>query len=237
MKILSSYKTMITLLALFALCMATATFIEKAHGTMLAKVAVYYSPLFFLIQLLLIVNFIAIVIRYKLLKIKRWGLLLLHFSFIIILTGALVTHIFSKEGLMHLREGEIGDRVMVRTNRGNSVLTLPFQVELLKFTLIRYPGSMSPSSYESELVVHVDGTKRRERVFMNHVLDIKGYRFFQASFDEDEQGTILSVNKDVAGRNITYAGYFLLFIGSIACLTGKNGRLRTLFRELRACER
>ena len=41
---------------------------------------------------------------------------------------------------------------------------------------------------------------------MNNVLDVKGYRFFQASYDPDEQGTVLSVNRDVAGRNITYTG-------------------------------
>jgi cytochrome c biogenesis protein ResB len=113
------------------------------------------------------------------------------------------------------------------------VLDLPFQVELVKFTLTRYPGSMSPSSFESELLVHIDGTTRHERVYMNNVLDVKGYRFFQASYDADEEGTILSVNQDVAGRNTTYTGYFLLLIGCIGCLTGKNGRMRSLLKELK----
>jgi hypothetical protein len=220
---------MIVLLAQYAISMAVATFIESAYGTALAKVAVYYSPLFFLLQLLLVVNFVMIAIRRHLLQRKRWGLLLVHFSFIIILSGAMITHIFGKEGMLHLREGETGNRITVQTNRGHSALTMPFQVELVKFTLTRYPGSMSPSSYESELLVHVDGTTRRERVYMNNVLDVKGYRFFQASFDSDEKGTVLSVNKDVAGRNITYTGYLLLLTGCIACLTGKNGRIRTLF--------
>ena len=232
MKILSSYVTMITLLALFAISMAAATFIEKTHGTMLVRVAIYYSPLFFLLQFLLIVNFVMIAIRYHLIKWKRWGLLAVHFSFIIILSGAMITHLFGKEGTLHLREGEINNRITIQTNQGKSVLTLPFRVELVKFTLTRYPGSMSPSSYESELLVHVDGTTRRERVYMNNILDVKGYRFYQASYDPDEQGTILSVNKDVTGRNVTYTGYFLLLIGCIGCLTGKNGRIRTLYRQL-----
>ena len=231
-KLFSSYATMIVLLALFAISMAGATFIEKAHGTMLAKVAVYYSPLFFLLQFLLIVNFVMIAIRYHLLKRKRWGLLLVHCSFIVILTGAMITHIFGKEGILHLREGEISDRIVVQTNHGRSDFTLPFQVELVKFTLTRYPGSMSPSSYESELLVHVDGKIRRELVYMNNVLDLKGYRFFQASYDADEEGTVLSVSKDVAGRSVTYTGYFLLLIGCVGCLTGKNSRIRTLYRQL-----
>ena len=223
---------MVVLLVLYAISMAVATFIEKSYGAELAKVAIYYSPLFLLLQFLLIVNFVMIVIRRHLFKLKRWGLLLLHFSFIVILIGALITHLFGKEGILHLREGETNNRIMVQTNHGHDALILPFQVELVKFTLTRYPGSMSPSSYESELLIHADGTTRHERVYMNNVLDIKGYRFYQASFDTDEKGTILSVNKDVAGRSVTYTGYFLLFIGCIACLFGENSRLRTLYRQL-----
>ena len=232
MKICSSYRTMIVLLAFYAISMAVATFIEKAHGTMLAKSIIYYSPLFFLLQFLMTFNFVMIAIRYQLLKLKRGGLLLVHFSFIVILTGALITHVFSKEGILHLREGETSNRITVQTNQGNSFLTLPFHVELVKFTLTRYPGSMSPSSYESELMVHIDGITRRESVYMNNTLDVKGYRFFQASYDMDEAGTVLSVNKDVVGRTVTYTGYILLFIGCIACLLGKNGRIRKLYRQL-----
>jgi len=91
---------------------------------------------------------------------------------------------------------------------------------------------MSPSSYESELLVHLDGKTRHERVYMNNVLDVKGFRFYQASYDADEQGTVLSVNKDVAGRSVTYTGYFLLLVGCVVSLVGKNGRLRTLYKQL-----
>ena len=230
-KIISSYATMIVLLALYAITMAVATFLEKAHGAEFVKMTIYYSLPFILLQYLLVMNFIMITIEHKLLKSRKWGLLLVHFSFIVILLGALITHIFGREGILHLREGEISNHVHVQTTHGHrSAMLLPFHVELVKFTITRYPGSTSPSSYESELLVHIDGTTRHERVYMNNVLDVKGYRFFQASYDADEEGTILSVNKDVAGRTVTYAGYLLLFIGSILCLTGKNGRIRTLYR-------
>ena len=112
--------------------------------------------------------------------------------------------------ILHLREGERGDRIVIQTAGHATYHTLPFTVELIRFTLTRYPGSASPSSYESELLVHVDGETRRARVYMNNVLDVKGYRFFQASYDPDECGTILSVNRDVAGRNITYTGYLMI---------------------------
>ena len=84
-----------------------------------------------------------------------------------------------------------------------------------------------------EWLVHVDGQTRHARVYMNNVLDVKGYRFFQASYDPDEQGTVLSVNRDVAGRNITYTGYVILVIGFILCLVGKNSRFMKLSRQKR----
>ena len=232
MKIFSSYLTMTVLLALYAISMAVATFVEKIYGTEIVKLTIYYSPLFFLLQFFLVLNFIMIAIRRRMFKNKQWGILLVHFSFIIILAGALITHIFGKEGILHLREGEISNRIIVKTNRGQSAFVLPFQVELVKFTLTRYPGSMSPSSYESELLVHADGRTRRELVYMNNVLDVKGYRFYQASYDADEEGTVLSVNKDAVGRSITYAGYSLLLIGCMVSLTGRNGRIRILYRQL-----
>lgn len=233
-KSLSSCTTTLVLLLIYAFALAAATFIEKYYGTVTAKAIIYYSPLFFLLQLLLIINFIAIVIKRQYLKIGKWGMLTTHFAFIIILLGALTSFLFSEEGILHLREGETSDQIAIRTsNDGTSAHTLPFSVELKKFTLTRYPGSSSPSSYESEVIVHVDGHSRAERIFMNNVLDVKGYRFFQASYDPDEQGTILSVNRDVAGRNITYTGYSLLVIGLILCFTGKKSRFMHLSRRLK----
>lgn len=233
-RILSSFVTTIVLLVMYAVALAAATFIEKYHGTAAAKAMVYYSPLFILLQFLLVVNFIATLIRHRLLKTRRWGLLITHFAFIVILAGALVSFLFGEEGILHLRQGETSGTIAVRTSDGQTVShSLPFQVELIKFTLTRYPGSASPSAYESEVLVHIDGTTRRERIFMNNILDIKGYRFFQASYDPDEQGTVLSVNRDVTGRNITYAGYILLMIGFVFCFTGKDSRFRRLGRRLK----
>ncbi|MDL2255607.1 cytochrome c biogenesis protein CcsA [Parabacteroides sp. OttesenSCG-928-K15] len=232
-QLLSSYKTTIVLLIIYGIGLAVATFIEKYHGTMAAKSMVYYSPLFFLLQFLLVVNFVAVLLRYQLLRQKKWGMLFVHFSFIIILLGALTSHLFGEEGILHLREGESSNQIAVRTSTETYYHTLPFEVELVKFTLTRYPGSESPSSYESELLVHVDGKTRHARVYMNNVLDVKGYRFFQASYDRDEMGTVLSVNRDVAGRNITYTGYFFLLVGFLLTFVGKHSRFRVLSRRLK----
>ena len=233
----SSFVTTIVLLLIYALCLAVATFLEKYFGTEVAKNVIYYSPIFFLLQLCLVVNFIVATRKRHLLKRGKWGLMLTHFSFIIILLGALTSFLFGEEGILHLREGETSNQIAVRTAEKNTFHTLPFSIELKKFTLSRYPGSASPSSYESEVIVHVDGQSRNERIFMNNVLNVKGYRFFQASYDPDEQGTILSVSHDVAGQCITYTGYLLLVIGLILSLLGKNSRFMHQSRRLKELRR
>lgn len=218
---------------LYAAVLALATFIEKQYGTAAAKIFVYYSPVFFLLQLLLVLNFVFALLKYQYLKHRRWALLTVHAAFIVILAGAFITHVFGKEGQVRIREGEKTDEMIIHTQRGMSVEKLPFSLELTDFRLNRYPGSDSPSSYESDLLVHTGGQTREAKVFMNNVLDVKGYRFFQASYDEDELGTILSVNKDVAGRTVTYSGYFLLMVGFVLVFIDKKSRFRKLARELK----
>lgn len=113
---------------------------------------------------------------------------------------------------------------------GVKKIALPFSLYLKNFQLDRYPGSMSPSSYASEVEIIDDGEKlysKPFRIFMNNVLDYGGYRFFQSSYDKDELGTILSVNND-PGKNITYFGYGLLILGSIFLLIDRKGRFRKL---------
>lgn len=109
----------------------------------------------------------------------------------------------------------------------SSTLTLPFEIYLKDFILERYAGSMSPKSYESVVEVRDKDEKFDFRIYMNHVLDYRGYRFYQSSYDEDEKGTILSVNKD-PGKLTTYAGYFLLFAGMFLSLLNPNSRFRKL---------
>jgi len=115
---------------------------------------------------------------------------------------------------------------------GPKAIALPFSIELRDFQLERYPGSVSPSSYASEVTV-VDGEASFPyRIFMNNVLDYQGFRFFQASYDTDEQGTILSVNKDYWGTIITYLGYTLMGLGMMITLFGKKSRFQFINHKL-----
>ena len=106
-------------------------------------------------------------------------------------------------------------------------LDLPFELYLKDFVMDRYPGSNSPSSYASEVEVRDGDTKFDYRIFMNNVLDYRGYRFYQSSYDRDEKGTILSVNKD-PGKIPTYIGYFLLIVGMFLSLLNPKSRFRVL---------
>ena len=120
--------------------------------------------------------------------------------------------------------------VKISVSYGKLLLKLPFSITLRKFELERYSGSMSPSSYASEITVTDTEMKsvRPFRIYMNNILNYRGYRFFQSSYDPDELGTILSVNHDYWGTMVTYLGYLLLLFGMIMTLFNKNSRFRTL---------
>ena len=119
----------------------------------------------------------------------------------------------------------------VHLSWGSKVLVLPFSIALRDFQLERYPGSMSASSYASEIDV-LDTLKKpvmAYRIFMNHPLHYEGYTFFQSSYDTDEKGTVLEINKD-PGKWPTYAGYFLLTAGFLMNFFTRGSR----FFKLRA---
>lgn len=118
---------------------------------------------------------------------------------------------------------------------GSKIHQLPFQVKLNDFIADKYPGSdKSFSAFKSKLEIKDIEAKKtfQDSVFMNHILDYKGYRLFQASFDPDEKGTVLSVNHDFWGTWITYLGYFILYLGLMAILFDKNTRFGDLKKKL-----
>ena len=117
---------------------------------------------------------------------------------------------------------------------GSKVHTLPFSVKLNDFEAERYPGTENSFSSFSSKVTVIDNEKGdyNYKIFMNHILDHRGYRFFQSSFDPDEKGTILSVNHDLYGTWITYIGYMLLYFGLMAILFSKYSRFGSLKQQL-----
>ena len=117
---------------------------------------------------------------------------------------------------------------------GSKTLELPFDIKLNDFIAERYPGTeKSYSSYESKVTVFDDKNGDFDfHIYMNNILNHRGYRFFQSSFDPDEKGTILSINHDYWGTWFTYLGYYLLYFGLMAILFSKGARMEALRQQL-----
>jgi cytochrome c-type biogenesis protein CcsB len=126
------------------------------------------------------------------------------------------------------------ENLPVQIGYGEKSVELPFSIRLNDFALERYAGSMSPSSYASEvtLIDNRYNLKENHQIFMNNVLDYNKYRFFQSSYDKDEKGTILSVNHDYYGTKVTYLGYLLLIIGFVLTLFNKHSRFFMLAKKI-----
>ncbi|GAA3612514.1 cytochrome c biogenesis protein CcsA [Flavivirga amylovorans] len=117
---------------------------------------------------------------------------------------------------------------------GSKVLELPFNIKLNDFEAERYPGTEQGFSAFSSQITVLDEKEGDfdYKIFMNNILDHRGYRFFQSGFDPDEKGTILSVNHDYWGTLLTYIGYFMLYFGLMAIMFVKGSRFGDLKNQL-----
>ena len=139
-----------------------------------------------------------------------------------------------REGFLPIKhQVDFKDGTEVILSYGAGAIETPFSVKLNDFQLERYPGSSSPSAYASEVSVIDKEEKFDYRIFMNNVLDYKGFRFFQASYDTDEKGTVLSVNHDFIGTWVTYLGYLLMGIGMFFTFFGKASRFQLINKKLK----
>lgn len=126
-------------------------------------------------------------------------------------------------------QGEAGS-LTARVSWGAVGRELPFSLRLDDFVVERYPGSSSPSGFKSRVTLTDPdhGTEMPYEIYMNHILKYRGYRFYQSSYDNDELGTVLSVNHDPAGMYTTYTGYGLLFLFIILSLVNRKSFFRTV---------
>lgn len=100
------------LFIVFAIAMGLGTFIEHWYNTTTAFKYIYDAWWFEAILLLFCINFIGNIKRYNLTSRKKWPLLLIHISLIVILVGAFFTRYTGYEGLMSIREGETSNLVV-----------------------------------------------------------------------------------------------------------------------------
>jgi len=146
----------------------------------------------------------------------------------------------SQEAWVFGKPGETGEPVRLRFDNheltiqyGSIEKEIPFELTLNDFILERYPGSNSPSWFESAVTLTDSemGISKPVRIYMNHILKHRGYRFYQASYTPNEKGTILSVNRDWAGTWVSYSGYFLMGAGMLLSLFNRRSRFQSLIRE------
>ena len=222
-------KIIFILYILVLVCMAAATIVEKSQGTDYAHAHYYGAWWFFLIWAVLAALGAFYIIKRK---VKCASTLALHLSFIIILLGALLTHISAKRGMIHLRIGQPTDTYMAQDEeQGMKEEKLPFSLCLQKFEAKMHDGTNAVADYSSKFTV-IDGDDKSEgEVSMNNIYSHRSYRLYQSSYDEDGKGSVLAINADPYGIPVTYTGYALLFISLVWMLFDPKGGYRKLLKS------
>ena len=219
------------IVAAVVIVMAIATIVEKIHGTTFVSTKIYSTWWFSAIWGILSIASIARIITSGMQKTLT--VLTLHISFVVILAGALTTHLTSKKGYLHLRCGETARLYTEQSSNGDMrTATLPFSVKLNDFNIKNYEGTTTHSDYASHLTFSTDEGSTDETVSMNNIAVVEGYRFYQTSFDRDMKGSILTVTYDPYGTGITYIGYGLLIVSAILLLVLRTPRIKQLYRQL-----
>ena len=219
------------IVAAVVIVMAIATIVEKIHGTTFVSTKIYSTWWFTAIWAVLAIASIARIITSGMQKTLT--VLTLHISFVVILAGALTTHLTSKKGYLHLRCGEKARLYTEQSSNGDMrTATLPFSVTLNDFNIKNYEGTTTHSDYASHLTFSTDEGSINETVSMNNIAVVEGYRFYQTSFDRDMKGSILTVTYDPYGTGITYIGYGLLIVSAILLLLLRTPRIKQLYRQL-----
>lgn len=222
-------KIIFILYILVLVCMAAATIVEKSQGTDYAH-AHYYGAWWFILIWAVLAALGAFYIIKR--KVKCASTLALHLSFIIILAGALLTHISAKRGMIHLRIGQPTDTYMAQDEeQGMKEEKLPFSLCLQKFEAKMHDGTNAAADYSSKFTV-IDGDDKSEgEVSMNNIYSHRSYRLYQSSYDEDGKGSVLAINADPFGIPVTYTGYALLFISLVWMLFDPKGGYRKLLKS------
>ncbi len=213
--------------AALILAMGLATVAEKFRGTEFASEHFYGSWWFICLWGVLVVASTIFIIKRLRHAGDKASIILTHFSMVIILAGALITHLTSREGMVHLREGEISTTYSEIAKGAERTVSLPFELKLTDFEVKNNPGTETANDYVSS----VELMGRTYEVSMNHILKYKGWRLYQASFDEDLKGSYLRITVDPIGVPVTYSGYFLFFIAMLWVLVSPKGRYRRMIRK------
>ena len=208
------------------LVMALATVVEKTRGTEYVLSEVYGSWWFTGLWAVLALGGVAYMLQRRVKKVSVW---MLHGSMVIILLGALLTHLTAWQGTVHLREGR---RTSICMAEDGMIRDLPFNITLDSFNIRYHQGTEAAMDYESHFTIQTDEGSEKGVTSMNNVYDTRGLRLYQSSYDEDGKGSTLAINCDHWGIPVTYFGYGLLFVSMLLVLIDPRGRFRGLIRQM-----
>lgn len=218
------------LYVLVVVAMGMATVVEKRLGTVLVKAEIYGSLWFTLLWALLMAVAVWLFLRRH---VRVPSAVALHASFVLILLGAFLTHVSSRQGAVHLRQGVTTTTYFVPSDNelGMEERSLPFALRLDTFRIVCHAGTSAPADYETRFTLTDGGQTRQGMVSMNHIFSHCGIRLYQSSYDEDGLGSILALNQDPWGIPVTYVGYALLFLSLIWMLFDPRGSYRRLWHN------
>lgn len=206
--------------------MGYATIYENIHGTAAAHADIYGAQWFSALWALLAAAGVFYIIKRK---VRRVSVIALHASFVVILLGALITHVSGKQGVLHVVEGRSVN--MYQTSEG-LVLHLPFSVRMTHCGVDYHDGTEAASDYHTWFaVIDNDGKTQNASVSMNNIFCHKGVRLYQSGYDPDMKGAYLAVNDDPWGVPVTYCGYGLLFVSLLWLLFDPKGQYRKLLKK------
>ena len=216
-------KVIVLLYIVVVAVMAAATIVERYQGT--DYVSEHYYGAWWFSALWALLAAVGIICFLKQ-RVRRLSVVLLHLSLVVILLGALLTHLTAVRGVVPLRKGIPTNEYLTRDMY---LRQLPFTICLDNFEMQFYEGSDMPSDYIS----HVRIDDEPVTISMNNIASKKGIRLYQMDFDSDLQGSILSMNSDPWGTPVTYVGYALLFVTLVWMLADPKGGFRYELSQLR----
>ena len=214
------------LLGLLVCVLMAATCVEKVWGTPVVVRHVYGSPWFVACWALMSVAGIGYLWRRRVQK--RRATFLFHLSLVLILLGALVTHVWGLQGRVHLRQGEVVEAFA--TSEGRTA-AFPFRLSLEEFRVEYYAGTSAPKDFVSRFTLAAGDEVHQGVVSMNRIFRHEGYRFYQSGYDSDGQGVTLSVACDPWGIGLSYAGYAFLLLSALAFFLEPQSGFRRLLRH------
>ncbi|MDR0558550.1 MAG: cytochrome c biogenesis protein CcsA [Prevotellaceae bacterium] len=206
--------------------MIFATVLEKIYGNKFVYVHIYGTLWFaYLWAGLAMLGIIGII---KARIYRNMPLLFLHLSFIIILAGAGCTKMMAKQGHV-ITTKNVYSSIM---QSDGHVESLPFGVRLDSFYISYYPGTNAPADYVSQIsILEKSGKLTRAQVSMNRIHTYAGYRFYQSSYENNLNTSVLAVNHDTVGTTVTYTGYFMFMIAMLCFLFSPKNIFRQLLKH------